>query len=80
MARTKASGNGTTRSKQVATMPTPTPFELKKSSSTVDLEAEIRRRAYELCEQRGYTPGHEQEDWVIAEREVLARHNQQQTA
>ncbi len=80
MARTKAPGNGTTRSKLVATMPVPTPFEVKKNSSTVDLEAEIRRRAYELYEQRGYTPGHEREDWLVAEREVLARHNQQQSA
>jgi hypothetical protein len=73
MARVKAPGNGNTRRKQVATMPAVNPPELKQNSSTADLEAEIRRRAYELYEQRGYTPGHEHEDWLVAEREVLSR-------
>jgi len=45
--------------------------------STADLEPEIRMRAYELYQQRGYMPGHEAEDWLAAEREVLARHTQQ---
>jgi hypothetical protein len=46
-----------------------------------DLEAEIRLRAYELYEQRGYTNGRSEEDWLIAEREVLSRHaDQKQTA
>ena len=42
-----------------------------------DLEPKIRMRAYELYEQRGCTPGQESEDWLAAEREVLARHTQQ---
>jgi hypothetical protein len=45
--------------------------------SPADLEPQIRMRAYELYQQRGYTPGHEAEDWLAAEREVLARHTQQ---
>jgi len=72
MARAKASGNGNTRRKQVATT-TAVSFEHKQNPSTADLEAEIRRRAYELYEKRGYTPGHEDEDWLVAEREVLSR-------
>ena len=72
MARAKTPGNGNTRRKQVATMHCRL-FELKKNPSTADLEAEIRRRAYELYEQRGYTPGHENEDWLVAEQEVLSR-------
>jgi hypothetical protein len=79
MARVKAPGNGNTRRKQIATMPAVNPPE-PKNSSTTDLEAEIRLRAYQLYEQRGYTPGHEAEDWLVAEREVLARFDQQQTA
>ena len=79
MARVKAPGNGNAR-KQVAAMPAVNPTEPKKNSSTTDLEAEIRRRAYELYEQRGYTPGHEDEDWLVAEREILARYDQQQSA
>lgn len=38
-----------------------------------DLETEIRRRAYELYERRGRTPGHESEDWLVAEQEIAAR-------
>jgi Protein of unknown function (DUF2934) len=45
--------------------------------SPSDFESEIRMRAYELYEQRGCTPGQEAEDWLAAEREVLARHTQQ---
>lgn len=33
-------------------------------------EEDIRRRAYELYQQRGGEPGHEQEDWDRAEREL----------
>ncbi|HKW17422.1 MAG TPA: DUF2934 domain-containing protein [Terriglobales bacterium] len=39
-----------------------------------DLESEIRLRAFELYQQRGFDGGSEQEDWLRAEREVLARH------
>ena len=46
-----------------------------------DLETEIRQRAYELYEQRGYTNGDPDRDWLEAEREVLARHaNREYTA
>jgi Protein of unknown function (DUF2934) len=49
--------------------------------AAVDLEPEIRLRAYELYEQRGCIPGHDAEDWFAAEREILERHAQQtQTA
>jgi hypothetical protein len=44
------------------------------SFQTVELESEIRVRAYEIYAQRGYTNGREAEDWFEAEREVLARH------
>ena len=43
--------------------------------SPADLEAEIRFRAYELYEQRGCTPGQEEQDWIAAEREILSRHD-----
>lgn len=76
MARVKTSGNGNTRRKLVAATPAANPAEPKKTSPATDLELEIRRRAYELYEQRGYTPGHENEDWLVAEQEVLARFDQ----
>ena len=40
----------------------------------LELESEIRVRAYEIYAQRGYTNGREAEDWIEAEREVKARH------
>ena len=38
--------------------------------STVDLEEQIRRRAYELYERHGREAGHETEDWLAAEAEL----------
>jgi hypothetical protein len=43
----------------------------------MNLEDEIRRRAYDLSKQRGFESGHETEDWLTAEREVLQRYRQQ---
>jgi hypothetical protein len=81
MARAKSPRNGNTSNKQVANISGANPAsQVKKNSSAPDLEAEIRRRAYQLYEQRGCTPGHENEDWLRAEREVLARHPHQQSA
>ena len=46
-----------------------------------ELEYQIRLRAYELFEQRGYIHGYADEDWFNAEREILARNgDQKQTA
>jgi hypothetical protein len=57
---------------------------LRKTSpgngSPIDLEAKIRERAYQLYQERGSIPGFENEDWLRAEREVLAPKNHQQTA
>jgi hypothetical protein len=44
------------------------------SFPTLELESEIRVRAYEIYAERGYTNGREADDWIEAEREVLARH------
>lgn len=80
MARAKTPSNGKTR-KQVANVSAISIApENKKKVPSIDLETAIRRRAYELYEQRGCNPGHEDEDWLVAEREVLARYNQQQSA
>jgi hypothetical protein len=46
----------------------------------INLEDEIRRRAYELYQQRGGRSGSEAEDWLSAEREVRQRYHQQQSA
>jgi Protein of unknown function (DUF2934) len=48
----------------------------------VNLEEEIRRRAYELYLQRAATAGNgngdENQDWLIAEREIRSRHGSQE--
>ena len=43
----------------------------------INLEDEIRRRAYELYLQRGTAPGSEAEDWLTAEREIMQRYRKQ---
>ena len=42
--------------------------------SPVDIEYEIRLRAYELYESRGYGEGGADQDWIQAEQEILSRH------
>lgn len=69
----------------LATMPQTAPSitvtapEYKKLAAPIpiNVEEEIRRRAYELYVQRGCTPGQDHSDWVEAEREVMARYTQQ---
>jgi len=47
-------------------------------ATQIDLETQIRQRAYQLYEERGCTPGQQDEDWIRAEQEIRAhygRHN-----
>ena len=78
-ARTKKNGNG--NGSEVEVNPsvqtlTETKPEAKKNVVPINLEEEIRRRAYEISEERGFAPGNEHEDWLRAEREVRARYQQ----
>ncbi|MFZ0291078.1 MAG: DUF2934 domain-containing protein [Candidatus Sulfotelmatobacter sp.] len=62
--------------------PEPKKFEVRKTEPRknvvpINLEDEIRRRAYELYQQRGSGSGSEAEDWLTAEREVMQRYHQQ---
>jgi len=51
------------------------------AATRADVEAEIRLRAYELYQQRGYTNGRAEQDWFEAEQQVLSRlGNQKHTA
>jgi hypothetical protein len=56
--------------------PEPRKAEPRKNVVPINLEDEIRRRAYELYERR-VNSGSETEDWLTAEREVLQRYHQQ---
>ena len=43
------------------------------ATASASVQDEIARVAYELFEQRGRLPGHEQEDWLKAEQIVQQR-------
>ena len=50
----------------------------KKPSATAatdpeGLEREIRRRAYEIYEERGREDGHDLDDWLRAEAEIMQK-------
>ena len=63
---------------KVTSTPEVKAVEVKKfvPPTPINVDDEIRRRAYELSEARGFIPGHENDDWLVAEREVLARYRQ----
>jgi len=77
MAR-KTNGNGVTprprKSKIAETAPVQAVAESRNNVVPINLEDEIRRRAYEIFVERGSTPGSENEDWLVAEREVRSRY------
>lgn len=88
MAR-KTTGNATTRSKKNVDAVQPVNVQvasevskISKSTNlvpaTANIEEQIRVRAYELYLQRRATAGsvhdNPNQDWLIAEREVLSRH------
>ena len=76
-----ASGNGAATEAEVPKQTTRKPAILKTDSRPnlvpINLEDEIRRLAYLMSERRGFEPGHEAEDWIAAEREVLQRYQPQ---
>jgi hypothetical protein len=50
------------------------------SRPSPELQAEIRRRAYEIYAARGYADGLHEQDWLEAEIEVLSRNAQKHSA
>jgi len=81
----KTNGNGTTsrRKKAVASIDSRAGQvvpEIRKSARTIDLNEEIRRRAYEIYLERRGAAGDPNQDWLRAEREIRARHQQQYSA
>jgi len=51
--------------------------EPRKNVVPINLEDEIRQRAFELYKQRGSGSGSEAEDWLTAEREVRQHYRRQ---
>ena len=67
----------TTRAKTTASVPvTEAPAPVTKTrhavSPGIDLDA-VRRRAYELYEERGRLDGYDEQDWYTAEQELRGR-------
>jgi hypothetical protein len=56
-------------------MQSPTIKKMPASGRTAaeDQEEQIRYRAYELYEERGREGGHDIEDWLAAEAEIIGR-------
>ncbi len=87
MASKSTSGKGTKKTSGVKKTSGPIPIDspinspitgngsLPDTSTTVHpgIEEEIRRRAYELYEERGGHHGRHDEDWSRAETEILSR-------
>jgi hypothetical protein len=46
---------------------------LTRTTDVATLEEQIRLRAYELYEARGREHGHDREDWLQAEGEILGK-------
>jgi hypothetical protein len=59
--------------KPTTTMPTPPKATKQTTESSVELQEQIRLRAYELYEQRGREDGRDLEDWLRAESEVTQK-------
>lgn len=53
-----------------ANPPKKLPANVTSESRDIELEEQIRLRAYELYETRGRQDGHEMEDWLQAETEL----------
>ena len=88
MAKAKTPRSGTSNGKaapagaeiSIATQPKTKSQDIPASfiATQIDLEAQIRQRAYQLYTERGCTPGQENDDWFRAEQEIrahLGRHN-----
>lgn len=54
-----------------------TPITAAVKKTNLDLDEEIRRRAYELYLERNGAPGDPAMDWLTAEREVRSRYASQ---
>jgi Protein of unknown function (DUF2934) len=52
---------------QMPTLPT----ETRATESPVDIQEQVRRRAFDLYKQRGREDGHDLDDWLQAESELV---------
>jgi hypothetical protein len=74
---TKASEPMISEAAKLVRKPSIVRSEARANLVPINLEEEIRSLAYLLSERRGFMPGHETEDWLSAEHEILQRYHQQ---
>jgi len=55
----------------IAVTPKNSPAKLAMMPETLPPQDTIRERAYELYESRGREPGHDEQDWLRAEQEIV---------
>jgi hypothetical protein len=67
---TAARGDVSTRSSDMPATRADVPMGDAASPAPQDHEEAIRRRAYEIYESRGGSPGNELDDWYAAEQEI----------
>jgi Protein of unknown function (DUF2934) len=67
---------GSPEAKKSVRQPAIVKGEARATVVPINLDEEIRRLAYLLSERRGFEPGHETDDWLTAEHEVLQRYRQ----
>lgn len=58
----------------------PLSAEILATKSPFDIQEEVRRRAFELYEQRGREDGHDLDDWLQAESELVQQRTKAATA
>jgi hypothetical protein len=56
------------------TSPKSTPLKMTAISARVPSQDQIRERAYQLYERRGCQHGQAQQDWLMAEQQILNQH------
>jgi hypothetical protein len=67
----------TTAARKITKKPEIVKTDARANVVPINLDEEIRRLAYLYAERRGFTPGHEADDWLAAEQEVRQRYHQQ---
>jgi Protein of unknown function (DUF2934) len=71
-----ASQTGSPEPKKSMRQPAIVKGEARATVVPINLDEEIRCLAYLFSERRGFEPGHENDDWLAAEHEVLQRYRQ----
>ena len=69
------------RGEETVTIDRQTPISSETDTTfSIDTQEQVRRRAFEIYEQRGREDGHELDDWLQAEAEVLSQQSKAMSA